>query len=231
MLKKTLKLLLKIEVIQEIYWAQVFNFAIKNSIWLIKQNFNVGRMALGFPALYVLYRILNDIRPNSILELGLGESTKMTWQYYKSFPDCKLQIIEENQEWLNFFTSEISDIKSNVKVLPLVRKKIEGYETQVYSNLIENISGKKYNLLIIDGPSGSKKYSRSQIIDIINNDLLDNDFVILIDDYHRAGEKQTASKCLCLLQEKGIKYFTATYQGDKAVLVICSEKYRYLKSL
>ncbi len=217
--------------VQEIYWAQVFNFAIRDSQWLVKTNFNAGRWALGFPALYILYRVLNDVKPQSIIEFGLGESTKMTYQYIQSFPDTQLQVIEQDQEWLDFFANEIYDVKTNVKILPLGKNHIEGYETNVYLNLIENISGRKYDLVLVDGPFGSSNYSRSQLIDIIEHNLLEKDFVILLDDYNRTGEQQTATKCLDLLNKKGITYHTGIYQGAKSMFIICSEKYKYLKSL
>jgi len=217
--------------IQEVYWGQKFSFAIKNSQWLIKTNFNVGDWALGFPALYILYRVLNNTKPKSIIEFGLGESTKMTYQYIQSFPNAKLQIIEQNQEWFDFFVRENYDVTINVKILPLDKKIIEGHETNVYSNLIENISGQKYDFVLIDGPLGSPYFSRSQLIDIVEYDLLEKDFVILLDDYNRAGEQQTVAKCLDLLSKKSITYHTGTYRGNKSMIIICSGKYQYLKSL
>jgi hypothetical protein len=73
---------------REIYWSQVFNSAIRNSEWLKDTAFNAGRWAIGFPVLYVLYRILDSMKPLSILEFGLGESSKMTGRYRNAFKDA-----------------------------------------------------------------------------------------------------------------------------------------------
>ena len=218
-------------LLQEIYWGQVLDFAVRDSKWLNKTSFNAGRWALGFPALYILYRILNDIKPKSILEFGLGESSKMTYQYFMSTPGTQLQIIEQDKEWFDFYANEVYDVKDIVKILPLTTKKINGYDTKVYSNLIENISDRKYDFVLVDGPFGSPNYSRSQLIEIIENNLLASDFVVLFDDFNRKGEQQTAATCLELLKKRNVKFHTGIYQGAKSTLVICAEKYPFLKSL
>lgn len=217
-------------LVQEVIWGQKFYFAIQDSQWLHRTNFNASGWALGFPALYLLYRVLNVVKPKSIIEFGLGESTKMTFQYIGSFPDARLQVIEQSQEWLDFIDNEIPDIAMHVKILPIETRIIEGYETIIYSNLLENISGRKYDLVLIDGPVGSPNFSRSQLIDIIENDLLEKDFVILLDDCNRIGERQTASRCLDLLKRKGIANSIGFYRGMKTMLIICSDKYKYLQN-
>jgi 16S rRNA G966 N2-methylase RsmD len=218
--------------IREIYWANVFEFAIKNSEWLYKKNFNAGRWALGFPALYILYRCLNDIKPKSIIEFGLGESSKMTYQYLISHPETNLKIIEQDSEFLDFFTKQSFDIKDNVILLPVENKQIKGdKKTYVYANLLENISEQKYDLVLIDGPWGSDYFSRSELIDIVENDLLQKEFMIIVDDYERKGEQQTVKKALEIFSQKGIKIFTGKYAGEKTTLIICSEKYKFLCSV
>jgi hypothetical protein len=219
------------KLLREIYWGQIFDYAIKDSKWLIQKNFNAGRWALGFPALYILYRILNDVRPKSIIEFGLGESSKMTYQYLRSFSDTQLLIIEQDQEWLDFFMKEVFDVKEIVKILPVNKINVGGFESNVYSNLTENISSQKYDFVLIDGPFGSRHNSRSQLIEIIDNDLLETDFVILLDDYERMGEKETATLAMNILDKKKIKYHTGVYQGRNDTWILCCEKYQFLKSL
>ncbi len=62
---------------KEILWAEIFRSVTDKSTWLKNRSFAPGRWALGYPALYILYRILNEMKPKSILELGLGQSTRM----------------------------------------------------------------------------------------------------------------------------------------------------------
>ncbi|MNE79786.1 hypothetical protein D3C80_1763050 [compost metagenome] len=59
----------------------------------------------------------------------------------------------------------------------------------------------------------------------------EHEFIILMDDYQREGEKETAKVIVDLLGEKGITHYTKKYAGNKSLLLIVSEKYKYLKSL
>ena len=69
----------------EAVWAQIFNNTISESLWLKDKTFSPGRWAVGYPYLYVMYRVLNETRPKRILELGLGQSTRMIAQYAAAF--------------------------------------------------------------------------------------------------------------------------------------------------
>ncbi len=62
---------------EEAVWAEIFNNTISNSTWLNDKTFSPGRWAVGYPAIYAIYRILNEVQPRMILELGLGQSTRI----------------------------------------------------------------------------------------------------------------------------------------------------------
>jgi hypothetical protein len=66
------------------------------------------------------------------------------------------------------------------------------------------VIGKKFDLFSIDGPWGSDEYSRIDMIRYIP-EILCEDFVIMVDDYERLGEKD--------------------------IYVITSEKWKFLISL
>src|SRR5687768_15072305 len=85
LLKGNLLQNLKIErMISESNWNNTFNSSINGSTWFKYIPLNVGRWAANYSLLYILYRILNEIKPENLLELGLGETTKML-QAYKQF--------------------------------------------------------------------------------------------------------------------------------------------------
>ena len=88
-----------------------------------------------------------------------------------------------------------------------------------------------YDLIIIDGPWGSPNYSRSDIIDVIKNNLLSDEFIILMDDSDRLGEQQTLVELKELLSQKAIEYSEGIYSGEKSTSIICSKKYNFLISL
>jgi len=221
-----------LRVNNEILWSRIFNDSIQDSDWLKIKSFSPGRWALGYPALYILYRILNDIKPKSILEFGLGESTKLTYQYIKSTNnEASLKIVEQDRDWLTFFSKDVFDINENICLLPIKQVVIEDSDTYVYDNFIPSVSDVKYNLVIIDGPWGSPNNSRVEIIDLINNNLLGDDFVIIMDDYNRIGEKNTINKVQALLKNKNVHYVYGEYSGLKDTAIICSDKFKFLTSL
>ena len=79
----------------EAVWAQIFNNTISESLWLKDKTFSPGRWAVGYPYLYVMYRVLNETRPKRILELGLGQSTRMIAQYAAAFQDVEHIVVEQ----------------------------------------------------------------------------------------------------------------------------------------
>lgn len=217
--------------LDELNWANVFNSAIANSKWLHTQSFNPGRWAAGYPMLYILYRIYNDIKPKSILEFGLGESSKLAYQYLQSQPGVRLTIVEQDQNWLNFFSREVHDISANTIVLPVEKQDRFGFSVNQYKNLPEALSRQTYDCIIVDGPFGSEHYSRFQVVDLVTSKQLSDSFVIILDDYERVGEQETASKLREALIAQKIDYAEGVYAGAKQTLLICSANLKFLTSL
>ena len=216
---------------KELLWAQIFNDTIRDSEWLTKSSFSPGRWAAGYPMLYIIYRTLNDIKPRNILEFGLGESSKLTSQYASFHSDSKLEIIEQDPEWLNFICVNNQDLKNYVHIIPTVTGYFYYGEANIYQNLLDFLQTPKYDFIIIDGPIGTPGFSRPQIIDIVEKGMLASDFVIIMDDYNRDGEKKTIEHLLNLLTIMQIEHFTHVYSGLKESIVICSKNNRYLTSL
>ena len=217
--------------IAEISWGQVFDFATRDSEWFQKQQLHPGRWAIGFPAFYVLFRILNDVKPKNILEFGLGESSKMTLQYRAHQKNAQLTIIEQNETWSKLFIQKHPSAEAHIKTLPVVQRDVKGHAVNVYDNLLPVLQGNKYDLVLIDGPIGSPNYSRYQFAEIIEHDLLAEEFVMIMDDANRSAEKQTLDDAMKLLESKGINFRHAVYSGEKEVFLICSPGLGFLTTL
>ena len=82
-----------------------------------------------------------------------------------------------------------------------------------------------YNIFIVDGPFGSSKKSRLNILDFIPNWKPDKEFNIVIDDIHRSGELQVFASVKALLTQKGIGFKSKKFSDSKQVGVICSSTY------
>ncbi|WP_221394279.1 hypothetical protein [Dyadobacter sp. NIV53] len=136
----------------ETNWSIIFNSAISGSTWFKKQSLYPGRWAAGYPFLYILFRVYNDIKPRNILEFGLGETSKLSYQYHEASVGSKLTIIEQDQNWLNFFSNTIHNVVPNTILLNLEYKSIEGFETKVYEGLLQKLNSEKFDFILVDGP-------------------------------------------------------------------------------
>ena len=213
----------------EQYWAHVYHDTISNSSWLNNKSVSPGRWAVSYIVLYVLYRILDEMRPTSILECGLGQSSKLTIQYARA-TGAKLMICENNPDWLNFFARQMPDAPDYTTILDAVNVQIvPPYESRTYHGFSDAIGKTKFNLVLIDGPRGSDHYSRPEILDIVDN--LDTSFVILLDDMNRIGEQETWRMLREKLKSRGIDFREGRYTSDKGLGIICSPDLAFLTSM
>jgi len=218
--------------LKELEWAHVYHDSIRGKEWLGKLPLNIGRWAGNYSFFYVLNRILSDYKPNSILEFGLGESSKFVSAYLENeLLKSKHQIIEQDENWHQSFNDrfQLSE-RSRVAINVLVKKNIDNHDVNSYSGLKEFINQKKFDLYIIDGPFGSKHYSRYDIVELAKGFAKNDEFIIIIDDYQRIGEKETVHELLKLFKEKDITTYWGEYSGNKTVGVLGTKKYKNVKS-
>ncbi len=223
--------------IDEIRYAEVFNNTIYESNWLKDKSFSLNVAASNYSFMYILYRILNEVNSSNILELGLGQTTKMTTQYASYFDNVQLQVIEDNQSWTDTF-SENLELTDNVSIdyCDVEEFDCNGTTSLRYSDLDKIIKDKKFDLIIIDGPKGfleteegpvELEYSRTNIWALIEKNL-SKDFIIILDDFNRIGEQNTAEYICELISNKNIDYYTQVYRGSKNQIIITSEKNRFV---
>ena len=88
--------------VNELLWANIFHDAIKGCYWFPSESFsmNLGRWAVGYNYYYVVFRVLNEFKPKNILELGLGQSTKLLGQYVKTHEGCNHNIVEHDANFV-----------------------------------------------------------------------------------------------------------------------------------
>ncbi|WP_300680151.1 DUF4422 domain-containing protein [Nocardioides sp.] len=218
----------------ESVWSAVFHDTVRDSAWFTDQTLSPGRWALGYPALYALYRVLDEMRPTSILELGLGQSTKVISQYVAHAGDVAHTVVEHDQQWVDFFTEgfTVADA-TRIELLDLQRERHrEDPSVLRYAGFKEAIGTTTYDLVVIDGPFGgdAKVYSRIDVLDLIPESLQSR-FVILLDDYNRQGEQRTAAEIGAALDEAGVAHAEASYSGAKATWLATSPDLAFFGSL
>lgn len=219
---------------QELLWKAIFSDTVKGYSWYDVKSISLGRWAVGYNYLYVLIRILEVMKPNEILELGLGQSSKVLSSYFKN-NKCEgfYDIVEQDKEWISFFVQE--NELNNIKNITIHNRNIntinyEGSDVYVYENLESVVKNKRYSLISIDGPWGSDEHSRIDLLSYIT-EILQDHFVIIIDDYNRDGEKTMVSSMLKTMEMNNIPYCKGIYTGLKDVCIIASPNYGFLTSL
>ena len=217
----------------ELTWSTIFHDAICNSEWLIEKDFCPGRWAVGYPYLYVLYRILNESHPSSILDLGLGQTSKMISQYALHFSNTKHIIVESDKNWIDFAKKsfKIKDC-SKIVCLDYIMGTYKEQEVRIYKNFENTFSNKKFNLISIDAPYGGdmKSYSRIDILKLLPG-CLSESFIIMLDDYDRIPEKNTISEMITQLKNSNIEFYTHIYSGEKTCYIITSSDNKWFCSL
>jgi len=128
--------------LHELKKGMIFNNSIIDCEWLKYKNFSPGYWACDYACLYTLFRVLNDMRPKSILEFGLGQSSKLIQQYANYFNDVDAITCEHDTQWINFFNKhQNKDYKMNIVHFEIEEVIYKNKKTLTYKNLINNIGG------------------------------------------------------------------------------------------
>ena len=217
----------------ELNFADLLHDSTKHSPWLKDKSFSLYLGAANYSFIYTLFRILDKVSPQHILEMGLGQTTRLTSQYiaYKN-PSATLDVCEHNQDWIDIYTPELPK-SANIKVhhLDLEYFDYDGKPNDKYKNISGVCGGTKYNLIIVDGPvGGGKNFPRSNVVDLIPHNLAE-DFIIIFDDAERPGEQNTINKTLETLTSHGIKYKFSYRQASKKQFMITSRSWAFISLL
>lgn len=228
-----------------IYYGMLFNQVTVNSAWLIDRSFAPGRWAVDYCFLYVMYRSLDAFRPKHILDVGLGQTTRMFVQYFKWMKDkqqvaTNLVSIEHDGDWIAFFRKQYN-IDCQIKQfelddngtyhLPNGKDATGLYMYKGFEDWVKTED--KFDFVSVDAPYGNKpmSHSRVQLLDLVKYNKLADEFVVMIDDAHRSGESRTIDAFCNELDNKGINYCIRRYKGEKTHCLITTSKYRFLTTL
>ena len=218
----------------EILWAEIFHDASSNSTWLHDKAFSAGRWAVGYQYLYSVYRILDEVKPKNILELGLGQSTRLLGQYASENVDVSHTVVEHDLSWIEFFQQDFP-LGDNTNIVQLEREYIKFCEDEkvlAFKDFYETFEGLKFDFISIDAPLGGEAivYARIDILNLLPECLAES-FVIVVDDYNRFGEKNMVAMLETILKENDISYVKGIYSGQKDCVVICSENLKFVCSM
>lgn len=143
--------------------------------------------------------------------------------------------MDGSEDWINGFCENLI-ITDNIDIVNMDLENCEfgGKINLRFKDMLNVVKDEKFDFIIVDAPQGFYndgkwdifyEYPRSNIFELIPNNLAD-DFIIIFDDYQRKGEKKTARHVEKLLQENNIDYYTYSPHAFKDQLLIFTEKYR-----
>ncbi len=220
--------------LNELNYANLLHDTIIQSPWLKNKTFSLFGGAANYSFIYTLYRILDKVRPTNILETGLGQTTHLTSQYIAyNNPQAHLIVCEHNADWINIYKPELpNNPHTDIHHFDLEYFEFDGKQNDKYAGLTKYVKQQKFDFIIIDGPiGGDKNLPRSNILDLIRNNNLADDFIIIFDDAERAGEQATIAQTKALLSKKSVAFTSFERQGLKRQHIITSQSRIFVQYL
>lgn len=193
--------------------------------------------------MYVVSRLLNEVRPGKILETGLGQSTRLIGSYVK-WREKQTQIehivVEHDPSWIDVFCGDFETGGSTrICQRDLVQMQIrnpvsqQACATWMYQDFEPLLRGKKFDFISLDGPYGTNEpggFSRVDILALLPQ-CLEPRFCLVMDDYERHGEQNTVNCIRAALRESGIAFAETVYRGEQDLYLIASADLKYLCTL
>jgi hypothetical protein len=189
----------------------------------LEDEYTPVQSAANYSLLFMLLKSVVLGQPAEILELGCGETTLLLDALRRSGAwRGNLTSLEQDSFW----HKEISAlVATDVIHAPLTKRTINGIETPAYdlSALARPLG--LFDFVLVDGPNGAPRWSRLACLDFIP-DHLARDFLIILDDYERRGEKETAALLRDSLAAKGLEVSEESILSNKHQLMLATEAYR-----
>ncbi len=178
--------------------------------------------------LYFLIKFLDEKKPNKVLELGSGQTTKLLFRYVKENSNSYVLVLEDNIEWFNNIKRNFISERFSYLHKPLEELEVNDRMCNWYSYDFANINQqeKKFNLVLIDGPKGIRRFSRLGITKFLLEIIDQNNFVIIFDDSSRKGEEDTIKILLEKFDSIGLDYIKFNLYGSKKQTCFASNNHQ-----
>ena len=169
----------------------------------IDDEFYPVRAAANHGLLYVLARTFREFEIGSVLEFGAGQSTILFDLIRKKVsPQTRICTIEHEAPWAEMIGSRVDH--------EIITAALAGTGTGYGSGFYDaaGIPEGKFNLLLVDGPqsfAGRNRLARNGFADVFASRLAD-DFIIIVDDAERSGERKLVRRIRRTLRDARIDF-------------------------
>lgn len=175
---------------QSIFDTQCRNRGIRNEF------FAVGAAA-SYGLMYFLFRVLDEQEIHSVVEFGSGQTTLLIDRIKKT--GTRHVCYEDDPAWHALYGPRLSSC--DYRLRPLEEVDVDTKRVRWYSG----VQQQDFDLMLIDGPVGTGRFSRFGCMDLIRSSVTD-DFLIVVDDCNRRGEQDTVEHIVGFLKSAGRKF-------------------------
>jgi len=197
-------------------------------------NFYMDGAAANPSLQALLYKCLTFVEPQSILELGSGQTTRLIATHCHDHLNCYALTLESSSFWYEAVLPKITrdGRHHDYRLRPLVETQVfipdHGSVPTSWFSDSDDLIRKTFNLILVDGPDTDAWYSRCGILTHLPA-ILAKQFVIIFDDAERAGERMTIRACDQLPHAAGLNYRMFEIHGVNSQTVFCSRDLSYLE--
>jgi hypothetical protein len=183
-------------------------------------------------------KVLSFCRPERVLELGSGQTTKLLSCYHRQNPSAYVLTLEQDAGWVRQLAPHVGHDYRHVEVEPkefVCAGTGLRLSTKWYKDVPE-LRQHKFNFILVDGPDHGGPgtdfvpYSRCGILEHMPA-ILAPSFVVIFDDAERHGELLTIDALDAILRAAGVPFVRFTRNGIKTQCVFCSKDYQFLRSV
>lgn len=183
----------------------------------------------------LLWKCLHMCRPQSVLELGSGQTTKLLGLYYRDNPAVEILTLEHDGRWVETLRQAITHDGRchDYHHAPLQPASFFslGARTQIETAWYDfdgKLVGRTFGLILVDGPNGSNQYSRGGVLEWVPQILADP-FIVIFDDAERYGEIMTIKAFEKTLEANNVPYVSFDVNGVTRQYVFCSPVFSFLR--
>lgn len=167
-----------------------------------------------------LCNLLEEYKPKSICEFGCGVTSSVFMQWCDS-NDCELLSIEHDVKYAEKYNGVVFPLKEFGE---LEIGDVHFKNVNYYVGLEEYLSkcGKKFDFVCIDAPFGwdnRYEYTRVQLLDFIEYDLLCDECVFMVHDVERVSQMNTLRIFENMVKEKGYEFEKKEINNGKILRV------------
>lgn len=188
----------------------------------IENRYYPVKSAATYSLLYLIFRVVTELRVNSVTELGAGQTTLLLDDLGRAGFEFDLLTLEHSIDWIETVSRQV---RHPIQHVPLIERELFGYGSEIYDFAAVNLPD-TVELLIVDGPVGRRRKSRWGCLQLIESRIGD-DFVIIFDDAERKGELETIERTIELLEARGTRFSIGITESKSCQCLIAGGKFEH----